>query len=207
MCVCFARYVSFCTRYFFGGAWVLGDPKFPAKNAWTKRTFIKGLVGTHITRVQTIRIYNQKTAWRFWTFVRKTCVICVVASSVLDVYGINFGRWIWLDIGHTLSNLGIIAWRCLRVQQSARSGKMMEKMLFSYGNARPLLTLLKACGRWGHVFGTSASPGSWTKKTGYVMTHPLPLFMAVSVIYQVKYVTLIRAAVAWGIHGGLNLGR
>ena len=37
-------------------------------------------------------------------------------------------------------------------------------MLFSYGNASPLLALLKACGRWGHVFATSANARSLTEK-------------------------------------------
>ena len=36
-------------------------------------------------------------------------------------------------------------------------------MLFPYGNAWPLLTFLKACGRWAHVFATNASPRPWTK--------------------------------------------
>ena len=30
------------------------------------------------------------------------------------------------------------------------------------------LAFVKTCGRWGHVFATSASPRSWTKKAGYV---------------------------------------
>ena len=46
----------------------------------------------------------------------------------------------------------------LEYLQSARLEKNMQKMLVSYGNAWPLLTFLKACGRWGHVFATGASP-------------------------------------------------
>ena len=45
--------------------------------------------------------------------------------------------------------------------QSARSDK---NKCFSYGNAWPVLTFLKACGRWGHVFDTSASPTPRTRK-------------------------------------------
>ena len=47
----------------------------------------------------------------------------------------------------------------LEYLQSARSAKKNEKktMCFSYGNAWPLLTFSRACGRWGRVFATTNS--------------------------------------------------
>ena len=48
-----------------------------------------------------------------------------------------------------------IAWSiCNRLVRK----KNEQQMLVSYGNVRPLLIFLKARGRWGHVFDTSASP-------------------------------------------------
>ena len=52
--------------------------------------------------------------------------------------------------------------------------------VFSYGNARPLSNFLKACGRWGHVFNTNASPRPWAKKAGNAIL--FLLFMTVSKI-------------------------
>ena len=46
-------------------------------------------------------------------------------------------------------------------------------------NAYQYLTFLKVCDWSGHNFGASASPRSLTKKC---LFHPLPLFMAVSMI-------------------------
>ena len=51
----------------------------------------------------------------------------------------------------------------LKYLQSPRSDKNREKR-FSYGNTGPFLALLMACGRWGHVFVTSANPRSCKKK-------------------------------------------
>ena len=69
-------------------------------------------------------------------------------------------------------------------------------------DAYQYLTSLKVCDWSGHIFGASASPRSLTKKR---LCHPLPLFMAVSMIPGTKYVTfelLMQAAfVADGIWG------
>ena len=97
--------------------------------------------------------------------MRKTCVICVVASSVLDVsMESTLAGEYDLVLAIRCQILAKLRERklptCLRVHAICSFIKIMLKMLFSYGNARPLLTLLKASGRWGHVFGTSASPGS-----------------------------------------------
>ena len=51
----------------------------------------------------------------------------------------------------------------LEYLQSARSKKKKEN-IFTYGNAWLLLTFLRICGRWEHVFATSASPSTWQKK-------------------------------------------
>ena len=53
--------------------------------------------------------------------------------------------------------------RALEYLQPARKKKKKEKNAVSYRNAWPLLTFLKACGRWAHVFATNASPRPWTK--------------------------------------------
>ena len=53
-------------------------------------------------------------------------------------------------------------------------------MSSSFWNAWLLLTSLKACDCSGHIVGGSASPTSLTKKLA--ICHPLPLFMAVSMI-------------------------
>ena len=73
-------------------------------------------------------------------------------------------------------------------------------MFSSYGNARLLLTSLKACDWSGHIFGASASPRSFNKKTGYVN-----LFHRSwrSAWYQACD---IRVAIARGIRGRRNLG-
>ena len=47
---------------------------------------------------------------------------------------------------------------------------VQKKMVSSNGNACPLLTFLKACGRWRHVFAVSASPRSCTKKLATYVT-------------------------------------
>jgi len=56
--------------------WVLGDPKFPAKiQIKLSSTAWKGLIE---------HVYSQdlspKNSVDIWTFARKTCAICVVAS-------------------------------------------------------------------------------------------------------------------------------
>ena len=60
---------------------------------------------------------------------------------------------------------------------------VQKKMVSSNGNACPLLTFLKACGRRGHVLATRASAMSCTK------LGPLPLFMVVSMILLNNYVS------------------
>ena len=54
--------------------------------------------------------------------------------------------------------------RALEYLQSARSERRTKKMLFSYETPNHYWHFLKACGRWGHVFPTSASPRPWTQK-------------------------------------------
>ena len=49
--------------------------------------------------------------------------------------------------------------------QSARSQKQKTKKL---RKRLTMIDLLKACGWWGHVSATSASPRVLNKKTGYV---------------------------------------
>ena len=49
---------------------------------------------------------------------------------------------------------------CLGVPAIGSVQKKMENKVFSYGNASLLLTFMKASGRWGHFFATSASPRS-----------------------------------------------
>ena len=63
---------------------------------------------------------------------------------------------------------------------SFRKKKKAKKMSSSFWNAWLLLTSLKACDCSGHIVGGSASPTSLTKKLA--ICHPLPLFMAVSMI-------------------------
>ena len=64
--------------------------------------------------------------------------------------------------------------------------KRTEKIvLFSYGNAWPLLTFLKAGGRWEHVFATSASPTVGPKKLAMSPSSTLHGGQ-----YDTKYVTL-----------------
>ena len=46
--------------------------------------------------------------------------------------------------------------------------KIENKILYSYGNARLFLTILKACGWSGHIFAGSASPRTTTGKAAYV---------------------------------------
>ena len=73
-------------------------------------------------------------------------------------------------------------------------------MRFSYENAWPLLSFLKACGRWGHVSATSASPRPWTKKLARSPS---------SAVHGGQYDTMcdIRADSASGIRGGDNFRR
>ena len=49
-----------CFRCIFLDIWVSGDPNFPS----TIFFFGNGLAGAHRTRVQTIKIYLKKTAWK-----------------------------------------------------------------------------------------------------------------------------------------------
>ena len=90
---------------------VTQDPKCPAKK---KETCVNGLAKTHGIRVQTISIYLQTMAWTFWTFVRKTWVICNLHCGIK-----NFGRSIWLDIGPTQSNLWILARKFVQTRLGA----------------------------------------------------------------------------------------
>ena len=53
-------------------------------------------------------------------------------------------------------------------------------------NVYLLLTSSKVCDWSGHIFGASASPRSFNKKKG---SHPLPLFMAASMVSNTRYVT------------------
>ena len=52
---------------------------------------------------------------------------------------------------------------CLRVPAVASFRKKCGEKCFSYGNGWPFLAFLMACGRWGHVFATSANARSCTK--------------------------------------------
>ena len=69
------------------------------------KAIASGLAGTHETRVQTNRIYSiyevyPKSGMDIRTFVRKTCVICVVALQLLSFSmesTLSFRPFIMLD--------------------------------------------------------------------------------------------------------------
>ena len=89
-----------------------------------------------------------------------------------------------LNIGR--SDLRMFAWNVLQtchpleLPAVASFRKQMKKKLCSYGNKRlNHFCLSRACGRWGHVFATSANPRSLKKMWS---CHPLLLFMRVSMI-------------------------
>ena len=110
--------------------------------------------------------------------------------------------WYW---AYAIRTSTIFAWKvftgiywsiCNRLVQQKKNEK--KTMCFSYGNAWPLLTFSRACGRWGRVFATtnSASLRPWTKKNW--LSHPFPLLMAVSMLLNVLHSStqLLHAAFA-----------
>ena len=76
---------QFFSLFFVFVFWVLGDPKIPSEKKKRRKKSVNGLTGTHRTRVQTIRIYLEKNGVRHQTFVRKTCVICLLSLYLVSV--------------------------------------------------------------------------------------------------------------------------
>ena len=115
----------------------------------------------------------------------------------------------WLHTVLVLSASNICAkvfQTCLGKPESYSSKKMAIFQLPPV-NAYPFLTSSKACDWLGYYFGASTSPRPFTIKSW--LWHPLPLFMAVSMIPNMWHSSILHAAfMADKILGGkLELAR
>ena len=162
---------------------------------WHKKApFVNRSTGAHRTRVQERLHLSLKNGVKHLGLCaenmcdKRSCFVIYFSFSA----GSIFGAFFLLGIDPTQSTLGIVALNTSRgalgYLEPARLERKENKVFSSCGNAWPLLTFLKACGWWGHVFATSVSPinRSWTKKLAMspssTVCHPLPPFMAVSMI-------------------------
>ena len=126
--------------------------------------------------------------------MRKTCAICVVTSWLLifsmgSTLGVKHDLILALRIQileYLLETFTGMPWSTYN--RLVQKKKMKKRSFFSTetaGHYWPLLTLLEACGRRGHVCATCATPRPCTQKKGFVFhLLPLLLFMAVSMILK-----------------------
>ena len=105
-------------------------------------------------------IYETRRAYLGGLFAKCVVVLYLLILSVGSSLAVN-------DLIMPLGSLIMGAFgrnallACLGVPGTVSYITIMRKCyLVYYGNALPLFTVLKACGRWGHVFATSSNTWS-----------------------------------------------
>ena len=144
-----------------------------------------GSARTHQTRAK-FQGLTLKNDVDIWTFVRLSAKITAWHRNYLVLVCIRFHA---LDLpyywSYAVSSSIFCAKLCTNMPWSTwerliQKNKWVIFFFFIPVNANLLLTSLKVCDWSGHTFDASASPRSLTKKNW--LCHPLPLFMAVSMI-------------------------
>ena len=173
--IIFARHLNL----FWGGEACLGPEKAQLPGEGKRSPSVYGWTGTDRTRVKKFRIYRTslKNSLSIRTQVREIFVIiaqspsnCIVPVqdrflALHSTENVDLTESIFFEDLH-----GTYCRPALGCLEPACPEKKNSNIFSSYRNA---LTILKACGQWRHVFGTSTSPGSRNKNN--CLRHPLPL--------------------------------
>ena len=165
----------------FGDVWVLRDPTFSAIKK-KKKHWEKARQG-HIEHVYKIS-GSLKNGVDIWTFVQLRAKITAWHRNYLVLVYIRFWALILTQYwSYAVSSSTFCAKFCTNMPWSTWKRMVQKKkwviFFLSTVNSYLLLISLKVCDWSGHIFGASTSPRSFTKK---MLCHPLPLFMAVSMI-------------------------
>ena len=191
--VLFVRYLGFCICW---DIWGLTRPHiFGEKMKQNKKHLRKARQG-HIKHVCKISGSNSQKQRGHSNLYAVKCKNHGLASYLLgfsidSILGVKFDLILVLRSQFFQFSREIWCKHALKHLEAAGLEKKRVFFFLPTINAYQYLTSSKVCDWSGHIFGASASPRSSTKKR---LCHPLPLFMAVSMIPYVTFELLMHAA-------------
>ena len=158
-----------------------------------QKTFVNGFAGAHRTRVQPVRVYVLQTAKTFRPLCGKRVKMMALPRNYLVLV-----KYLVSSLGVECDLIVVLRSQFFKylsetfyrhvseyLQPAHSENKRSNKKYWSIILQKRLKKKIKAyCGWPGHIFAASSGPRSLQKKLAiYILVcHPLPLFMAVSII-------------------------